>query len=679
MGLGRYFRALSVPFVIGCVAFYSGAALSQASISYDPPTSAKVRKAIDAVTDQTEKQALADASGDVEPVFIILPGILGSKLFVTAGGQRKLIWGNITVANLFQPPDESIKYDEAVKAEAEPLDTFYIAGRAVDIYGKATAEIRRMNPGNASNILPFAYDWRQSNVKSAEDFANWICGKRADIQTHPVVFVAHSMGGLVLKYWLKHYYDSAHCSGSNDNFSSWITIRKIVFAGTPHFGAPKAILAFANRFTLYFDEDDSQLKALLARGDADILAKNLNTYGIYFPSAYELLPIVHSTRSCQEHFNWPRPQEPEQQQPLELHLAGGVQAAEIDLFKADFWHELGWPVQLNAAERETFQKQSLQKLLDSAKAFLCDIGDYQVDNKRFSVTFVAARNAETVCTIDITEPAPGEQLRSEVRKPMCLGDGTVPYWIAADDSRSDSDSRQADMSRHATLVSDAGFLAYLGDIYRQTLRDFAKTAVGVHQASPDAVATVLAKVGYVPASPVNEKDPDPTLADIQKRTLEKLGIKPQDILRPLTNTQNQATDQTTSRAAAYRLFADVASNDPTKRAWALNNAAEIYLRLDAYSQADSLARRALETAEAAGNAIPAKELRELRWKAALTVSLASDKLQHKNEALKFCKISINNGNGSGPYLASPGSAASSNKRPSDFPTCVLQKTALLAQ
>ena len=63
MGLGRYFRALSVPFVIGCVAFYSGAALSQASISYDPPTSAKVQKAIDAVTDRTEKQALADASG----------------------------------------------------------------------------------------------------------------------------------------------------------------------------------------------------------------------------------------------------------------------------------------------------------------------------------------------------------------------------------------------------------------------------------------------------------------------------------------------------------------------------------------------------------------------------------------------------------------------------------------
>ena len=108
----------------------------------------------------------------VEPVFIILPGILGSKLSVRIGGQEKLIWGNISASSLFQPPDKSIKYDEAIKAQADPLDTFYVVNAKVDIYGKATQIIKVMNAGNASNILTFAYDWRQSNVKSAADFAN---------------------------------------------------------------------------------------------------------------------------------------------------------------------------------------------------------------------------------------------------------------------------------------------------------------------------------------------------------------------------------------------------------------------------------------------------------------------------------------------------------------------------
>jgi len=169
----------------------------------------------------------------------------------------------------------SIKYDESVKAQAEPLDAFYIANKTVDIYGQATTTIRRMNPGNASSILPFAYDWRQSNVQSAVDLSNWICGQQDKIKNHPVVFIAHSMGGLVLKYWLKHYYDSAHCDGLNDDFSKWLKIRKIMFVGTPHFGAPKAILAFANEFTLYFDERDDLLAKLLAWGDAKTLAKSL--------------------------------------------------------------------------------------------------------------------------------------------------------------------------------------------------------------------------------------------------------------------------------------------------------------------------------------------------------------------------------------------------------------------
>jgi hypothetical protein len=110
----------------------------------------------------------------------------------------------------------------------------------------------------------------------------------------------------------------------------------------------------------------------------------------------------------------------------------------------------------------------------------------------------------------------------------------------------------------------------------------------------------------------------------------------------LKKDKNQPSAQTDSRAAACRLLADVASDDPATRAWALNNAAEIYLRFDEYSEAENLSRRALNAAEELelDHALPVQQLRELRWKAALTVSLAADKLGHEDEALKFCKISI---------------------------------------
>ena len=407
------------------------------------------------------------------------------------------------------------------------------------------------------------------------------------------------------------------------------------------------------------------LKTLLAKADAAILAKSLNAYGIYFPSAYELLPIVHSTRSCQEGFNWSAP-EPEQQQPIELHLLHRIAAVEIDLFSADFWRELGWPVQLKAEEREAFLQQNLPKLLSSAKAFLCDIANYDVD-KRFDVTRVAARNVDTVCTVDVSElDTGGGQFRTEARTPMCGGDGTVPYWIAANSFRSDADRRQPDLSRHATLIGDTEFLSYLSDLYPQLMGDFIKNAA--EKAGSDSVATVMARVGYLPPSSLNEGAGDPALTDVQRKTIVKLGIRPKEILDLLTKTMDQPSAQTDSRAAAYRLFVDVTSGDPGKQAWALNNAAEIYLGRSEFSQAENLGKKALNIADAPGidRALPPRKIRELKWKAALTVSIAADKLGNKSDAIKFCKMSIENGSGKGPYLAPPSPSDAASKRSPRF-------------
>ena len=55
------------------------------------------------------------------------------------------------------------------------------------------------------------------------------------------------MGGLLLKYWFARIYKDGRCAG---NAKLNLNIRQVIFVGTPHFGAPEAIKAFAEGFQL---------------------------------------------------------------------------------------------------------------------------------------------------------------------------------------------------------------------------------------------------------------------------------------------------------------------------------------------------------------------------------------------------------------------------------------------
>ncbi len=81
----------------------------------------------------------------------------------------------------------------------------------------------------STTLFPFPYDWHKSNIDTTVllnakiDEVKTVCGcTQVDI-------VAHSMGGLVARRYIQsNFYD-------ND-------VRKLIFLGTPHMGAPKAYL-----------------------------------------------------------------------------------------------------------------------------------------------------------------------------------------------------------------------------------------------------------------------------------------------------------------------------------------------------------------------------------------------------------------------------------------------------
>lgn len=129
----------------------------------------------------------------------------------------------------------------------------------------------------------FPYDWRLSNRHSARRLAEFIKPRlRAWRETHGpdarVVLVAHSMGGLVSRYYLE-VLDGGH----------WRNCRALITFGTPYRGSLNAVNFMANGF-----------KKL------GVQLSNLTEVVRSCPSVYELLPTY---RAIQVNRDWKRVEE----------------------------------------------------------------------------------------------------------------------------------------------------------------------------------------------------------------------------------------------------------------------------------------------------------------------------------------------------------------------------------
>ncbi len=197
-----------------------------------------------------------------QPPVIFVHGVLGSRLKDTK--SKEDIWPG-AISRLFSHDYSDAAYEinpntlEPKQSNAVPYDIFDGAA-GQDFYGKIVhtlSEIggykltkigQKVNP-KQKHYYVFLYDWRQDNVKSAIDLADVIEQIRIDYNNPnlKVDIVAHSMGGLITRYYIR--YGRQDVIGDND-FDKKVTmygaerIRRVILLGTPNLGSIRSLSLF---------------------------------------------------------------------------------------------------------------------------------------------------------------------------------------------------------------------------------------------------------------------------------------------------------------------------------------------------------------------------------------------------------------------------------------------------
>jgi len=252
---------------------------------------------------------------------IVIPGIMGSKLVHDANDL--IVWGAFTreaahpknpeSARIFALPmkegqpltslKDSVRQDGALeslkvtlfpafsiapKAYFQILMTLGAGGYRDETLTKPHMDESVVNYGNDHyNCFQFAYDWRRSNAENAALLGQFVRQKKAYIEAENLKrygkrgrvkfnLVAHSMGGLVARYYLRYGEQGMPSSGEPKlNWSGATDIKKLIMIGSPNAGSIKALEQLVHGigfgpFTFRYPP------ALIGT----------------FPSVYELLPRV---------------------------------------------------------------------------------------------------------------------------------------------------------------------------------------------------------------------------------------------------------------------------------------------------------------------------------------------------------------------------------------------------
>lgn len=287
---------------------------------------------------------------------IVIPGTMGSVL-VREGSERR-VWGTLTQLRFLSPHRGIVdpRYDglelpTASTVPSENRDSIVAHGvlkrfsifprflsvkayqgliRLLERHGYVLGDIEHPT-ANATCYL-FAYDWRRDIAESAAGLARAVERVRsvAPGPERRVDLVAHSMGGLVARYFLR--FGARDVLGTDPvpppSWEGAAAVRHAILIGTPNRGSVEGFRAMLHGQRL--------------------LWRKVSPLTLFtFPSCYELLPAPDET----------------------VFLDADGLPVEADLYDADDWRRYGWSV-YGPRTRARFHRACLAELgPDGERAF----------------------------------------------------------------------------------------------------------------------------------------------------------------------------------------------------------------------------------------------------------------------------------------------------------------------
>jgi pimeloyl-ACP methyl ester carboxylesterase len=155
---------------------------------------------------------------------VVIPGIMGSNLISTSGTDEDLIWVNLV--RLAFGRISRLRLTDNGMQDAD--SGFRVSASIID---KRTYTRLMLTLSARWSVSPFAFDWRK-DIKSSADALDAVLRdilKAGD--SLPVHLVAHSMGGLVSRYFIhlhKETWDDLRSEGQGG---------RLIMMGTPNYGS----------------------------------------------------------------------------------------------------------------------------------------------------------------------------------------------------------------------------------------------------------------------------------------------------------------------------------------------------------------------------------------------------------------------------------------------------------
>ncbi|MGB0911740.1 MAG: lipase/acyltransferase domain-containing protein, partial [Nitrospirales bacterium] len=142
-------------------------------------------------------------------------------------------------------------------------------------YGSLLDTLKQSNNGSA-RIIPFTYDWRKDLMEAVHNLHTLILQLQKE-GTHDISVVAHSLGGLIVSYYLR--YGIQKINAAVETWEGANTVSAVVMAGVPFRGVMNSFRNMNFGVTAKFNT------ALLTS----------EAYSS-FPSSYYTLPILDMDR-----------------------------------------------------------------------------------------------------------------------------------------------------------------------------------------------------------------------------------------------------------------------------------------------------------------------------------------------------------------------------------------------